>query len=473
MGGMGRRGGMGGMGLGQWCEVARGLGRCLLGGMKLPRIAPVLAWTLVVAGAEAATVKNREGAVRDDKAKMENDARWIYGDVERGFAEARKAGKPLLVVLRCVPCLSCGGLDAEVLTQPTLAPVLDQFVCVRVINANALDLRRFQWDYDLSFSTLIFNGDGTLYGRYGSWTHQTDPQARETIGYRRALEAALALHRGYPANKAALAGKQGGPTPFSTPVEIPGLAEKYGRELNWGGEVMKSCVHCHQVGEAFRSWHRGKGEAVPLAQIYPMPQAETIGLSLAVDREARVTAVVPGSIAAAAGFRVGDDLASFAGQTLISVADFSWVLHRAPDAGELAAVVRRGGGEVALKIALPDGWRAKANIGRRVGTWSMRAMALGGMSLEELDGAARKERGIGEGALALRVKGVGNFGNHGAAKRAGVQKDDVLVAIDGMAAQVTESELIGRLVRTRKIGEAVDVTVLRGKERVEVRLPMQ
>ena len=48
---------------------------------------------------------------------MENDARWIYNDVDRGFAEAKKSGKPLLVVLRCVPCLSCVGLDAEVSTD--------------------------------------------------------------------------------------------------------------------------------------------------------------------------------------------------------------------------------------------------------------------------------------------------------------------------------------------------------------------
>jgi hypothetical protein len=139
--------------------------------MKPHSNAVVLALALLALPLHAATVKDCETAVRGDKAKMENDARWIYGDVERGFAEAKKTGKPLLVVLRCVPCLSCVGLNAEVLTQPALAPLLDEFVCVRVINANALDLKKFQWDYDLSFSTLIFNGDGTLYGRYGSWTY--------------------------------------------------------------------------------------------------------------------------------------------------------------------------------------------------------------------------------------------------------------------------------------------------------------
>ena len=151
-----------------------------------------------------------------DRASLENDPRWIYDDFERGFTEARTTGKPLLVVLRCIPCLACGGLDARVLLENTeLSPLLDQFVCVRLINANALDLNRFQFDFDLSLSALIFNGDGTVYGRYGSWAHQTDPQESATDGFRQALEAALEIHREIPARKAALAGKQ--PRPSRTP----------------------------------------------------------------------------------------------------------------------------------------------------------------------------------------------------------------------------------------------------------------
>lgn len=436
----------------------------------LPIMAALCASVLSV---HAAAVKDREGAVRGDKAAMENDARWIYNDVDRGFAAAKKSGKPLLVVLRCIPCLSCVGLDAAVLQEPSLSPLLDKFVCVRLINANAIDLERFQFDYDLSFSTLIFNGDGTLYGRYGSWQHQVDPEARETIGYRKALEGALALHQGYPANRASLVGKQGGPVPFKTPVEIPELAKKYGRELNWGGKVVQSCVHCHQVGEALRTSFRDRGEAVPVETIYPMPAPATIGLTLASDHAAKVTAVTPKSIAEAAGFRVGDEVVSFNGQPLISIADFAWVLHRAPESGTLPAVVKRAGKNVTCPVALPAGWRQTSDISRRVGTWSMRAMAFGGMTLIDLDDATRKARGLPGDTMALLVKGMGQHNKHGAAQKAGFLKDDVIVAIDGMKSRTTEGALIGALLAAHKAGEIAKVTVLRGSERVTLPLPMQ
>jgi len=61
--------------------------------------------------AVAETVKDREGAVRGDKAKMAENTRWIYNDIDAGFERAKATGQPLMVVLRCVPCLSCMGID--------------------------------------------------------------------------------------------------------------------------------------------------------------------------------------------------------------------------------------------------------------------------------------------------------------------------------------------------------------------------
>jgi hypothetical protein len=442
--------------------------------MKTLRFFVFVVFVLAGVWLQAETVKDREGAVRGDRAALENDARWIYNDYKRGFEEARRTGQPLLVVLRCVPCLSCMGIDAQVLLQETdLAPLLEKFVCVRVINANALDLSLFQFDYDLSFSALFFNGDGTVYGRYGSWTHQKNAQDKTTAGFKRALEGALALHRDYPANKASLAGKQGGSAPFKTPVDMPTLSGKYRAELDWNGKVVPSCVHCHQISDALRLAHRTKGEPMPPDLIYPWPAPETIGLTLAPDHRARIESVSASSIASTAGLRPGDELVSLAGQPLLSVADVSWVLNQAPEEGALPAVVKRDGVEKTLQLMLPANWRSKADISRRVGTWGLRGMATGGLVLEDLTDEERKRRRLTNDELALVVKHVGEYGKHAAAKKAGFQKQDVIVEIDGLSNRLTEGELLGLLLRRHKPGTQVKATVLRDTGRVELSLPMQ
>lgn len=441
--------------------------------MHQPRLWLALGLTLLSVSAFADTVKDREGAVRGDKAAMENDKRWIYNDWQRGFEQAKWSHKPLLVVLRCVPCLSCQGIDAGVLTQPDLAPLLDQFVCVRLINANTLDLSLFQVDYDLSFSSVMFNGDGTVYGRFGSWKHQKNAQDKDTASFKRALEGALALHKDYPANKPALAGKQGGPMPFKTSVEIPELARRYKRELDWEGKVVQSCVHCHQVGDAVRAFYRGEKKPVPSEWLYPWPAPEAVGLTLAQDSAARVDSVAAGLGAAKAGLQPGDELLSLAGQPLLSIADVSWVLHRAGASTSLPATVKRGAAQKSVSIELPTGWREKSTEPRRVGTWNMRGMATGGLVLEDLSDEARAARGLGKSDLGLLVKFVGQYNNHAAAKRAGFQKDDILVQVGELQRRMTEGEFMGYLLQRHFPGEKLKSTVLRGTQRVELALPMQ
>jgi hypothetical protein len=419
---------------------------------------------LLSASAYAEAVKDREGAVRQDKAKLQDSDRWNYNDVQRGFDEAKKSGKPVLVILRCVPCLACMGLDTGVLMENAeISPLLDQFVCVRLINANAIDLARFQFDYDLSFTTMFFNADGTVYGRYGSWKHQKNSQESATEGLKKAMVAALDLHKGYPANKAALAGKQPGEMPFKTPVEIPQLAEKYKANLDWEGKVVQSCVHCHMIGAALQTWHRQQRKPLPENLIYPFPEPETIGLTLASEAIAQVEAVAAGSIAEKAGLKVGDQITSFAGQPLIAIADVSWALHRAPNAASLECIVSRDDGSKTLTLTLPEGWRRKSDVARRVSVWPERGMALGGLRLEPHDG-----EGIG-----LKVKGMGQYGMHAAAKKAGFKEGDVIISISKIATRITEGELLGYLLEQHFPGDQVPVTVLRGGERQELSLPMQ
>lgn len=429
--------------------------------------------TFLILPVSAETVKDREGAVRKDRENMENDARWIFNDFQKGMEQAKASGKPLLVVLRCVPCKSCMGMDSAVLTEKSIESLLDQFVCVRIINANALDLALFQFDYDLSFSTMFFNGDGTVYGRYGSWSHQKDPYNSTLAGYQRTLEAVLALHQAYPSNKTALAGKQGPPPPFRTAVEIPELAGKYSKDLDWNGKVVGSCVHCHMIGDAYRSWYRDAKKPVPTEWILPMPAPETIGLTMAPDQISRVQAVSEASPAASSGLQTGDEIISIAGQLLVSSTDLSWALHRTGDQAVLPVVVRRNAQETSLNLTLPSGWRLKAESAGRVGTWPMRAMATGGMVLEDLSDAERSTRGLTPDQMALFVKNLGQYGKHAAGKKAGFQKDDIIVSLDGQDRRMTEAQVLVRLLQEKMPGKSVDTKVLRGGKTIDLKIPMQ
>jgi hypothetical protein len=420
------------------------------------------------------TVKDREGSVRDDRAAMQDSERWIYLDFDKGFAEAKRAGKPLLVVLRCVPCLACAGIDARVLVEDAaLSPLLDQFVCVRVINANALDLRRFQFDFDLSFSALMFNGDGTLYGRYGSWLHQHDPNEDTTAGFRATLQAALDMHRDFPKNRIALAGKQGKPTPYKTPVDMPVLSGRYSRDLNWTGKVVASCVHCHQIGDAQRALIRDRGATIPEKLVYPYPASEVVGITMSLESSNMVANVEPATPAAKAGLRAGDRVVSIDNQPVISLADISWALHNAPDEGRLKLALDRDGRRIESELALSRAWRSQSDISRRVGTWQMRAMALGGLQLVEFSPEERSSHGIVGDGMALSVKHLGQYGIHATAKKSGFLKGDVIVEFDGVSASRSESWVIGHALRNYKQGEELRAVVVRNGKRVRLTLLMQ
>ena len=100
-------------------------------------------------------------------------------------------------------------------------------------------------------------------------------------------------------------------------------------------------------------------------------------------------------------------------------------------------------------------------------------MVTGGLLLEDLSAEERTKAGIGEDAMALVVKHVGEYGAHAVAKKAGFQKGDVVVAVDGRKDALTESGLLAWLAEKTKPGDRVPVTVLRGGKRIDLTLPMQ
>ncbi len=431
---------------------------------------------IVVSSVSAQEKKTRDQKVREDREKVTSEGFWLYNDLPRAFEVAKQTGKPMLVVLRCIPCEECVKLDDELVDcDPVLRPLLEKFVCVRLVSTNGLDLSLFQFDTDQSFAVFMLNADRTIYGRFGTRSHRTDWIGDVSLkGLADALTGALELHQKYPSNAAALKSKTGVAPLFEHPEDYPALKDNFTSSLNYEGDVAKSCIHCHQIGDAVRDYYRAKGEVIPATVLNPYPHPKSLGLILNPDHRATVKAVQPHSIAADSGFQPGDRIMSLQGQPLLSMADLQWVLHAtSPEGGDLKAIVSRNGTDAEVTINLPAKWRELDDISWRVSAWGLRRMVTGGMLLVPVENEERGKDGIPSQGMALRVKHLGLYAPHDAAKKAGFQKDDIVVAYDGRNDLLTDSDVLRHGVTQHKPGDEIQLEVIRNGARRTLELPMQ
>jgi serine protease Do len=435
----------------------------------------LIALWLIIDGTLAAQQPTREEKVRGDKVKVEAAGFWIYGDLPRGFAEARKSGKPLVVVLRCLPCEQCVKLDDDLVdNDERLRPLLEQFVRVRVVSTNGLDLALFQFDTDQSFAVFLLNGNGTIYGRYGTRSDQTQWTDDVSIeGLAKALDGALALHRNYPNNKTELAAKRGAPPDFAAPERYPTLEGKYGSELDYKGNVVRSCIHCHQIGDAQRQFHHDKSGSIPETVLFPYPHPKAIGLILDPKERAKILGVERGSPAEQAGFQAGDVIEKLEGQPLLSMADVQWVLHHVPaDGGSVRGSVERDGQSKEVTLKLTAGWRQRDDIAWRVSSWELRRMGLGGMYLKPLPAGQKADLKLPEGSMALKVEHVGQYAPHDEAKKAGVKNGDVLISYDGRTNLLRDTDVLAYAINQVKPGSTVPVVLLRDGQKLSLAIPV-
>ena len=354
---------------------------------------------------------------------------------------------------------------------------MEQFVRVRIVQGNGIDLSLFQFDFDLTFAVFFVNADKTIYGRFGTRTEFRNAAKDISIeGFKQALEAALELHKGYPDNKEVLAAKTG-PVPLKkTPEAFPAL-QRYSSELNFDRRIEGQCIHCHQIGEAQREIHWYDRKPVPDEVLYPFPMPDVLGLNFSVNHRAKISKVTPGSSAEKDGFKRADEIITLAGQPIISIADVQWVLHRSPENTSLPVKVNRHGEEVDLSLTLNSGWRKSSDISWRTTTGELRLVALGGMQLEDLSDAERQQFGIDKAEMALSVGNVnlrgGRSGGQTNAQRAGIRRGDIIIGFGERANRLTESGIIGYVLQEQAQAKTLPVKLLRNGEQIEVNLSLE
>ena len=420
--------------------------------------------------------QTREQKVKDDKTKNEASGFWHYNNFTKGVEDAKTNKKPMMVVLRCLPCEECVKLDDELMEKDTvIKSLLEKFVRVRIVGTNGLDLSLFQFDYDQSFAIMFLNADGSIYGRYGTRSHRTNWSGDVSlVGLGKAMQEVLQLHENYPKNKPSLVNKKGPNPDFASPELFPSLKTKYTSKLDYEGKVVQSCIHCHQVGEAIRENLRLGKSKISEEVLFPHPHPKSIGLVFHPDTLGTLIEVKDKSFGGNSGFKKGDVVRMMNGQAIISIADVQWVLNLIPaSGGKIPVEVLRNNQNVNLELCLPEAWRRLDDISWRSSSWMLRRMVLGGILLESMSAEEMKAEGLKEDAMALRVKHVGQFGPHATAHKAGVLKGDILLGFDEKTNLLRESDIFFYAIDSRKAGDMVSLTLKRNKNILQIKIPIQ
>ena len=346
---------------------------------------------------------------------------------------------------------------------------MDQFVCVRLVKCNHLDLTLFQFDYDLTFGVTFLNADRTIYGRYGTRTSMTNAERDVSLeGLAATLKSVLAIHSDYRNLRPRLAGKQAAETEQKKPEDFAEL-KKYAAKLDYQGQVARGCIHCHQVGDAQRNEMRRRGKPLPEQLMFPYPAPQTVGLKIDPKTASSILDVIADSAADRSGLKAGDKIVSINDQPIVSTADVQWILHRSQATDQLAVTAERDGETVSATIQLESGWRETSDISWRPTSWNLRRLATGGIRFESLAESRRKKLGIADDQMALLAQHVALYGQHAIAHRAGIKKGDVIVSIDGKTDFKNETDVLRYSMQTKKSGDSMTLALIRGNKRFEVR----
>jgi hypothetical protein len=326
---------------------------------------------------------------------------------------------------------------------------------------NTVDLTQFQFDYDLTWAAFFMNADGTIYGRYGIRASEDATDHISLAGLKNAMARALALHKGYPKNRALFVGKGGAPPRFKSAKELPSLK----RILDNSDKAREGCVHCHMLNDGAREVLKAEGKFNQKTDIWVYPMPENIGLKMNVDNDPVVAEVLPKSFASKAGLKAGDVLDTLNGQVVVSQADIAWVLNRLPTPGTLKVVYTRGNKRRETTVKVSGDWR-KTDISWRASMWGLRP-DLGFWS-PELTADERRELGLAPDVLGMKVRWIPREET----KRAGLRVNDVIVAFDGDTRHTSFNKLSARARLNYTPGTVVPVVIIRDGKRMTLQLPL-
>jgi len=323
---------------------------------------------------------------------------------------------------------------------------------------NRVDIARFEFDYDTTWSAFITDSKLRIYSRYGG-RDEHEPDARlSKASLLQTMRESLAAHKTAieraavtPSANAKAEDVLWHPEPKTsrTPLDIPLLRKSH-----------QGCVHCHQVREyaLLQAYHDG-GFTRELLFSYPLP--ESLGIEFDRGHGHRVAGVQDGS--PAAGLLKPDDVVIRCEDVPIrSEMDLRWALQRLPATRDYVRLLVAGEVRREVELALPANWRQTELSWRKSARsvpadWGFRGAALAKFERRE---ARLPETGLAILILSIKPRGL--------VQSLGLQKGDVITALEGDSKERSLDRLRSDMLRRFAPGDEIQLTIRRGKDTLEL-----
>ncbi len=360
--------------------------------------------------------------------------------------------------------MDCSAFDGQLAAAtPEIVALAASFVCVRVTDLRTLDLARWRVDFDLTFAALTATPEGAVLHRYGG------RDARDAEAFL-SLPSFAAFLRGSLARFTDAAQRPAAPPATLAPRTIEASPTFARRDA----EKRVDCVHCHTVNDFEHHDAVAEGR-FRRDQIFVFPDPARLGLEVERDDQQQVAQVTAGGAAGRAGLAVGDRLATVAGQPLLTRADLQWVLHQQPTGACVVEVgIVRAGASQRLRINLRAGWKEADALEYAWRPYKWNLTPGPGFGGKLLDAKRKAELGLAPDAFAQEVGYLVTWGEKAAtgksASAAGLKKGDVVVGVAGQRDFKSEDHFQAWFRLTRKVGEVVDLDIIRAGKRQTLRM---
>ena len=327
---------------------------------------------------------------------------------------------------------------------------MSQYVCVRVVRMDDVDLGLFDYDRNNTIYFFLMNADEQLYMRYGGRESKSPDTYLNLASIELALEQGLERHKLYQEGKIQ---KTERPKPFFA-RELPLLVERT--------FARRACVECHLIGD-FQNIHREMdGTLDKVTHLYGSPDIETIGISLDVPKGLAVKEA-RGAVQAA-GMKPGDRVVALNGTPVLTFGDLQYHYDKVPrDARQVRIAVDRGGQAIELTVDLPQRWWL-TDLRFRQSSVEPRVY----FESRPLAEAEKARHGLARDGFASEVTIVEMFAE--VMKSHELRRGDVVFGVDGAGRDEVANTAELYIKLRKKAGDSVTLDVLRDGKRLKMPL---